>query len=75
MLEVKIKVFQKCFATMIQNPGGSSLTNVLTQNCHSLLYGPTDWKAAAWHLEEGNVHSVLYASGPANVVTQDWRTA
>ena len=28
--------------------------------CLTTLYGPTDWKAAAWNLEGGNVHSVLY---------------
>ena len=37
MLEVKIKVFQKFFATKIQNPGGSSLTKVLTRDCLSLV--------------------------------------
>ena len=37
MLEVKIKVFQKFFATKIQNPGGSSLTKVHTRDCLSLL--------------------------------------
>ena len=38
MLEVKIKVFQKFFATKIQNPGGSSLTKVLTRDCLSLVH-------------------------------------
>ena len=41
--------------------------------CLTTLYGPTDWKAAAWNLEGGNVHSVIYAPGPADTVTQDWR--
>ena len=27
----------------------------------------TDWKAAAWNLEEENVHSVLSAPGPADI--------
>ena len=31
----------------------------------------TDWKAAAWDLERGNVHSVLCAPGSADAVTQD----
>ena len=35
----------------------------------TIPYGPTDWKAAAWHLEGGNVHSVLYAPGPADALT------
>ena len=37
---MKIKVFRKFFATKIQNPGGSSLTKVLTRDCLSLL--PTE---------------------------------
>ena len=38
MLDVKFKVFQKFFfATKIQNPGVSSLTKVLTQDCLSLI--------------------------------------
>ena len=31
----------------------------------------TDWKAVAWNLEGENVHSVLYAPGPAVDVTKD----
>ena len=43
--------------------------------CLTTLYGPTDWKAAAWNLEGGNVHRVIYAPGPADAVTQVWRIA
>ena len=32
-----MKVFQKLFATKIQNPGSSSLTKVITRDCLSLL--------------------------------------
>ena len=31
----------------------------------------TDWKAAAWNLEGGNVHIVLCAPGPDDAVTKD----
>ena len=31
----------------------------------------TDWKAAAWNLEGGNVHIVLCAPGPADALTKD----
>ena len=31
----------------------------------------TDWKAAARNLEGEHVHSVLFAPGPAEAVTQD----
>ena len=40
MLEVKIKVFRNSFGTQIQNPGGSSLTKVLTRDCLSLSAAP-----------------------------------
>ena len=37
----------------------------------TIPYGFTDPKAAAWHLKGGNVHSVLYAPGPADAVTHN----
>ena len=51
MLEVTIEVFQKIFGTKIKNPGSSSLTNVLTRDCISLLWRTwgnqkQDWN---WH--------------------------
>ena len=39
---MKIKVFRNFFGTHIQNPGGSSLTKVLTRDCLSLIYSSTE---------------------------------
>ena len=59
MLEVKIKVFQKFFVTKIQNPGGSSLTKVLTRDCLSLLYSAHCTLQAA-HCKLLTAHCTLY---------------